>query len=184
MSSDGSRISVYDKVFQFVPKPSNHRDHLSVLTYLPCLCNDDGTYDVQNCLTAAENNSLKLDTKVTLGHLFKIYLISLDVVGSIGYAELLYSEVTDSNSSTNGETLILLDNQYKRSFSITNKTCELVEFNIFGTQPIIPRHGVLHLSFTRGIQHHFSFDFVNCPIGFIVFNIKMKSLVVLVVSSL
>ena len=165
VDSDGKRMSVYNKVFQFIPK-ENANDHLSILAYLPCPCHENKSYDAQHCLTAADNNLLKLENKVTLGQSFYVNLISLDVVGNIGHTELLLAEVLDPSRTTNDETLVLPNNQYSRYFSINNKTCAAVEFTIFGKLPIIPQHGILRLSFTRGTQHNFNFDFVNCSIGF------------------
>ena len=166
VDSDGKKVSVYNKVFQFIPK-ENSSDHLSILAYLPCPCHENNSYDPQHCLTAADNNSLKLENKVTLGQSFYVNLISLDVAGSIGHTELLLAEVFDPSSTTNDETLVLPDDQYSRLFSITSKNCKIAEFTIFGKLPVIPRRGILHLSFTHGNQNSFiNFDFVNCSIGF------------------
>ena len=162
---NGKRVSVYNKLFQFIPEESSS-DHLSISAYLPCPCNDSNQYDTQYCLTAAENNSLKLETKVTLGQLFKIYLISLDVVGSVGSATLLYSEVNDASSNKNAETLMLADDQHRRTFSVTGKSCVPVKFTVFSKFPEIPKQGILRMAFTRGAQHDFHFEFVNCSIGF------------------
>ena len=137
---DGKRVSVYNKMFQFIPEGSSS-DHFSILAYLPCPCNDSNQYDTQYCLIAAESNSLKLETKVTLGQTFQIYLIGLDEVGSVGSARILYSEVNDAST---GETLELARNQYSRSFNVINKSCVPFEFTVFGKLPEIPKHGVLH----------------------------------------
>ena len=159
---NGTRQSVYKKVFQFIPK-ENSSDHLSIEAYLPCPCNKSNHYDAQSCLTAAENDSLKLESKVTLGRSFQIYLISLDVVGSIGNTDLLYSEVSDTSSDG---MLVLADHQFTKEFSVTGKSCVPVDFTIFNKVPKIPKHGILHLSFSCGYQQYFHFDFVNCSVGF------------------
>ena len=165
VDSDGKRVSVYNKVFQFIPK-ENASDHLFILAYLPCPCHENNSYDAQHCLSAADNNSLKLENKVTLGQSFYVNLISLDVAGSFGYTQLLLAEVIDPSRTTNDETLVLPNYQYSRYFSINDKNCAAVEFTIFGILPIIPQHGILHLSFSRGTKHYFNFDFINCSIGF------------------
>ena len=164
---NGTRQSVYKEVFQFIPK-ENTSDHLFIAAYLPCPCNKNNHYDPHSCLTASENDSLKLESKVTLGQSFQIYLMSLDVVGSIGSTDLLYSEVTEvSDTSSEGiSMLVLADHQFKREFSVTGKSCVPVEFTIFNRVSKIPKHGILHLSVSHGYLQNINFDFANCSIGF------------------
>jgi len=86
---NGTRLSVYRNVFNFVPEGSAS-EHLFVLAYLPCPCYDNGTYDSGNCLTSEANNTLKLESPVIAGRSFTISLVTLDVVGSIGFTRTLY----------------------------------------------------------------------------------------------
>jgi len=161
---NGTRLTVYNKIFNFIPKETSN-DQIRVAAYLPCPCNENNYYDSQYCLSAAENKSFKLDINVTLGQSFKLYLTSLDEVGSVGYAWLLYSAVSDVNSTTSDETLVLANNQYIVESSKRN-TCVPFEYTISGKLPEIPEHGILTLAYGGGPDYKFYFNFVNCSIGF------------------
>ena len=75
-------------------------------------------------------------------------------------------KLNDASSNKNAETLMLADDQYRRTFSVTDKSCVPVKFTVFSKFPEIPKHGILRMAFTRGAQHDFHFEFVNCSIGF------------------
>ena len=94
---NGTRLSVYREMFHFIPVNTANK-HLSILAYLPCPCDENNTYDAQYCMTAEINNTLELGTTVIVGRSFTISLITLDVVGSIGYSSNLYSEVSSLNT--------------------------------------------------------------------------------------
>ena len=117
---NGTRLSVYCEMFHFIPVNTANK-HLSILAYLPCPCDENNTYDAQYCMTTEINNTLELGTTVIVGRSFTISLITLDVVGSIGYSSNLYSEVSSLNTTNN--ILTLPKEQFSRSFSIINKTC-------------------------------------------------------------
>ena len=160
---NGTRPSVYHNVFNFVPEDSAS-EHLFVSAYLPCPCYDNGTYDSENCLAAEANNTLKLDSPVIAGRSFTISLVTLDVVGSIGFTRTLYSDVY-YNEISDGH-LALDSDQNTRAFSIVNRQCTPVDFTIYGLQTTLPTHGNLRLSVIPGSDHDFHFTFDGCPTGF------------------
>ena len=162
---NGTRRSVYREMFHFIPNDTNK--HLSILAIVPCPCDDDNTYDADDCLTA---DSLKLNFNITVGRTFTINLITLDVVGSVGYSSHLYSEVSSVN--TTGNVLTLSEEQFSRSFSVINNKCTPLEFTIYALQSMIPESGILHLSLSPNSGHHFHFSFDKCPIGFTLQNIN------------
>ena len=165
---NGTRQSVYREILQFIPANTTD-EHLSILAYLPCPCNENNTYDAQYCMTAEYNNTLKLGTTVIVGRTFTISLITLDVVGSIGYARNLYSEVSSMDTTNN--VLTLPEEQRSRKFFIVNRACTPVDFTIYALQSVIPRTGVLHLSLSRNSDHNLHFSFDECPIGFSLQNV-------------
>ena len=166
---NGRRSSVYRKMFHFIPANTVDK-HLSIVAYLPCPCDENNTYDAQYCMTADINNTLKLGTTVIVGRSFTISLITLDVVGSIGYSSNLYSEVSSLNTTNN--VLTLPKEQFSRSFSITNKACTPINFTIYALESTIPQAGVLHLSLSPNSGHHLHFSFDECPIGFSLNNVS------------
>ena len=155
------RSSVYGEILSFVPDNSIS-EHLSILAYLPCPCNENNTFDVEYCLTADRNNTLQLGTNVIVGRSFTVHLITLDVVGSVGHSSSLYSKV--SSLST---VLELPNEQIRRRFSVVNNACTPIDFTIYSSKPItIPTNGTLHLSFPRDVDHNLHFSFDHCPAGF------------------
>ena len=167
--TNGTRQSVYRKIFNFVPA-STADQHLSILAYLPCPCDENKTFDAEHCLIGDLNNTLKLGTTVIVGRSFTISLITLDVVGSIGYSSLLNSKVSSLNTTDN--VLTLPREQLSRSFSIVNRTCTAIDFTIYGLQSTIPPTGILQLSVSQNSDHNFHFSFDECPIGFSLDNIS------------
>ena len=166
---NGRRSSVYRKMFHFIPANTVDK-HLSIVAYLPCPCDENNTYDAQYCMTADINSTLKLGTTVIVGRSFTISLITLDVVGSIGYSSNLYSEVSSLNTTNN--VLTLPKEQFSRSFSIINKACTPINFTIYALESTIPQAGVLHLSLSPNSSHHLHFSFDECPIGFSLNNVS------------
>ncbi|XP_065893656.1 uncharacterized protein [Dysidea avara] len=160
---NGTRSSVYRNVFKFVPEGSAS-EHLFVSAYLPCPCYDNGTYESGKCLAAEANNTLKLDSPVIAGRSFTISLVTLDVVGSIGFTQTLYSDVY--YNETSGGHLALDSDQNERPFSIVNRQCTPVDFTIYGLQTTLPKYGNLRLSVIPGSNHDFNFTFDDCPTGF------------------
>ena len=158
---NGSRQSVYNKIFQFTPA-NTANEHLSILTYLPCPCNGY-IFDAEYCLTADLNDTLELGTTVIVGRSFTISLITLDVVGSVGHSSLLTSKVF---SHTTDNNLMLPKEQLSRSFYIRDRYCTSIDFTIYSLQPTIPRTGILQLSITPNSNHNLHFSFTECPVGF------------------
>ena len=68
----GKRLSVYRKMFHFMPL-NTADEHLSISAYLPCPCDENNTYDAQYCMTADNDNKLKLGTTVIVGRSFTSY---------------------------------------------------------------------------------------------------------------
>ena len=160
---NSKRRSVYREIFHFIPNDTNK--HLSILANVPCPCDDNNIYDADYCLTA---DVLKLNFNVTVGRTFTISLITLDVVGSVGYSSHLDSEV--SSVSTTGNVLTLSEEQYSRSFSIISNKCTSIDFTIYALQSTIPKFGILHLSLSPNSGHHLYFSFDECPVGFTLQN--------------
>jgi len=160
---NGTRSSVYRKVFNFVPEGSAD-DHIFVSAYFPCPCYDNETYNSADCLAAEARNTLMLKSPVIAGRSFTVSVVTLDVVGSIGFTRTLYSDVFYNEIS---DGLLALDaDQNRRAFSIVNKQCTPVEFTIYGLQRAMPIHGNLRLSVISGTEHDFYFKFDDCPVGF------------------
>ena len=165
---NGTRRSVYHEMFHFIPNDTNK--HLSVLAIVPCPCDDNYTYNANYCLTA---DPLELNFTVTVGRTFTINLITLDVVGSVGYSSQLYSEVSSVN--TTDSILTLTEEQFSRSFSVINNKCTPIEFTIYAmpsTNMTKYESGILHLSLSPNSGHQFHFSFDKCPIGFTLHNIN------------
>ena len=160
---NGTRDSVYGKVFKFVPQnATNH--HVYVSAYLPCICDENNTYNVEYCMTADINNTLKLQKTIVVGRSFTLNIITLDAVGAVGFTRTLYTEVF--SISFTDESFQLAKNQNKRSFNNVNKRCTPVEFTIFAKQSVIPKYGILRLTVLPGSDHFFHFNVTDCPVGF------------------
>ncbi|XP_065914891.1 uncharacterized protein [Dysidea avara] len=161
---NGTRDSVYRRVFDFYPNDSAN-NHLFILAYVPCPCDEALQYNVTSCLNEQQVN---LNKPVVPGRSFNISIVSLDVVGSVGYSSTLYSRVYHRNVIE--KQLILGDGQNRRSFFTysVNKTCTNVDFVVYGQNPEIPNNGTLEISLTN--EHHRSlwinFKFSNCSVGF------------------
>ena len=160
---NSTRESVYREIFNFIPA-STANQHLSILAYLPCPCYDNKTFDAERCMIEALDKTLKLGTTVIVGRSFTISLITLDVVGSIGYSSLLNSQVSSLNTTDN--VLTLPREQLSRSFSVVNRTCTTIDFTIYALQSTIPQTGILQLSVSQNSDYNFHFSFDECPIGF------------------
>ena len=160
---NGTRQSVYRKMFQFIPDNTSN-EHLSIVAYLPCPCKEDNTFDAEYCMTFDHNDTLKLETTVIAGRSFTIKLITLDVVGSIGHSTDLYSKVSSTNSNYR---VILPKEQFRRQFSVAKRNCTPIDFTIYASATF-PKNacGILHLSLSHNADHKLHFDFSECPIGF------------------
>ena len=159
------RSSVYGEILSFKPDNSTN-EHLSILAYLLCPCNENHTFDAENCLTADHNNTMQLGTKVIVGRSFTISLITLDAIGSVGHSSFLYSKVSSSSAALKFK-LKLPSKQITRSFSVVNNACTPIDFTIYSSEEITyPANGTLHLSFPRGADHNLHFSFDYCPAGF------------------
>ena len=168
---NGTRQSVYREIFNFVPA-SKVNEHLSVLAYLSCPCDENITFDAESCLTTDVNNTLQLGTTVSFGRSFTINLVALDIVGSVGYSSYLNSEVSSLNTTDN--ILQLPTEQLSRSFSILNRTCTPIAFTIYALQSTIPNNGdgILRLSVVQNFYISLRFRFTECPVGFSLQNVN------------
>ena len=160
---NGTRDSVYRRVFDFYPIGSAN-EHLFVLGYIPCVCDETSTYNVTACL---RDHEVHLSTLVVPGRSFNISIVSLDVVGSIGYSQLLYGRAY--HNSVRDEQLILGAGQSVRPFptSSVNKTCTSVDFVIYGRYHQIPKNGTLEISLAnQQYSLKVNFNFSTCSVGF------------------
>jgi len=116
--------------------------------------------------TACSEEEINLNQTVIPGRLFNISLVSLDVVGSVGYAERLYSSAYRRNVTSKDDELLLNDGQSDRPFSLTNRTCSNVEFTVYSSDDNFSGDGLLRLSLNR--QHYLGifFNISECPVGF------------------
>ena len=160
---NGTRDSVYGKVFNFVPQHTAN-EHVYVSAYLPCICDDNNNYDAQYCISADNNNMLELGKTIVAGRSFTLNLITLDVVGSVGFSRTLYAEVFSIDFTE--ESFQLAENQNRRSFNADNKQCTSANFTIYAKQSVIPKYGILRLTVLPGSDHFFNFNVTNCPVGF------------------
>ncbi|XP_065913461.1 uncharacterized protein [Dysidea avara] len=160
---DGTRDTVYRRVFNFIPNGSID-DHLNIVASLPCPCDSSGDYNATYCMTAGYNKTLKLSTPIIIGRPFQLSLVGLDEVGSVGATTTLYGDVYTTNA-TDG-TLTLANGQNIQTFLTTNKTCSPIDFTVHGMQSTQPTNGKLKLSFSRWMQYEFCVNFSNCPVGF------------------
>ena len=156
---NGSRDSVYDKVFSIVSK-AKANEYVYTSAYLPCVCDENNQYDPQTCMTEDINKTLNLEEPVVLGRSFTLNLITLDAVGSVGFSKTLYSKVFSRNSFQ------LAENQKKRPFNAVNKQCTTIDFTIYANQMKSPKNGILSLTVLLGSDHFFSFNVTDCPVGF------------------
>jgi len=161
---NGTRDTVYGKLFNFIPKEKSS-DHLFVAAGLPCPCNDNGVHDAVYCMTASYYNNLELNVPIIIGRSFTLSIVGLDEVGSVGITQTLYADAYSMQANYN-RSLTLGEGQTRRSFFAADKSCSSAEFVIYGTLPVLPRTGILGLSFVRGQRHEFHFNFSDCPIGF------------------
>ena len=166
MPENGTRQSVYNKMFSFIPAIASNKTntHLSILAHLPCPCDDNNHYDAyaQVCLS----NTLKFEIyNVILGRSFTISLTALDVVGSIGHSKYLYSEVFSLNTT---HDLTLDNNQISRPFSIADGNCTAVDFTVYASNfsNLHNLTGVLSLSLSRNAHRDLHLHFKECPVGF------------------
>ncbi|XP_065913753.1 uncharacterized protein [Dysidea avara] len=160
---NGTRDTVYPKVFNFVPNNAAH-DHLFIYAGLPCPCDSDGIHDPVYCMSAGFNDTLVLNVSIIFGRSFRFSLIGLDTIGSVGVTKNLYSDIYISNK-TDG-TLSLAEGQNRRAFFTPNKTCTSVEFTVYGMRSQPPQAGILSLSFVTGVDYEFHVNFSSCPVGF------------------
>ena len=113
-----TRVSVYREIFNFIPA-SRASEHLFILAYLPCPCDETDNFNATSCLATDLDRTLELGTNVIIGRSFTVNLVTLDVVGSVGYSSYLVSEVSSFNTTEN--ILLLPSDQLSRSFSISYK---------------------------------------------------------------
>ena len=163
---NGRRDSVYGKVFNIISQ-GEANEHVYTSAYLPCVCEgNNNTYDAQNCMTPDINGTIitNLEKPITAGRSFKLFIITLDAVGSVGFSETLYSQVLSPNFTE--ENFQLAENQNKRSFNAVNKQCTPVDFTIYAKQLEFPKTGILRLTVFPGSDHFFRFNVTDCPVGF------------------
>ena len=156
-----TRTSVYQSVLTYLPTGSGN-NHTYILSLFACLCDDERVYNFTACSGQEKDY---LSQTVIPGRLFNISLISLDLVGSVGYAEKLYSTAYRGNSISDQK--LLLDNgQDERPFSLTNRTCSNVEFTVYSNRLKFSGDGLLRLSLNRQIFLDILFEISDCPVGF------------------
>ncbi|XP_065914794.1 uncharacterized protein [Dysidea avara] len=159
---DDRRLAVYRRVLTFNP-PNSADNHTYIQAYLPCPCEDSGMYNFTAC---ALMQTISSNQTVVPGRLFNISLVTVDIVGSVGYSRTLYSSAYEN--STSGKRLVLDFGQDERPFSLVNRSCTSIEFIIYGTGRTISNNGVLKLSL-NSVNPSFlylSFTIVGCPVGF------------------
>ncbi|XP_065914879.1 uncharacterized protein [Dysidea avara] len=160
---NNTRPSVYHSLFNFLPDTNPH-DHIYVLAYVPCLCDEDGKYNVTQCLIDRE---VKHKNPVIPGHSFNLSIITLDEVGSVAFSTRLYAEVY--HTSVADKELSLDNGQSRREFSTTSHSCTKVEFTISVSDILSsskPTEGILALSSDRPTELKVHFNFSECPVGF------------------
>ena len=158
---NGRRESVYRSIFHFYPAGTTD-NHLNIQAYLACACDNGLQYNTTTCLT---NQPVVRDEHVVPGRSFNISVITLDVSGSVGKANRLFSQVYCYHQ-TDG-LLTLAKNQYSRPLTVVNNTCADVEFTVYLTSQTIPPNGTLEISLTER-QHSSTvyFHLDNCSMGF------------------
>ena len=159
----GTRDTVYRRVFNFVPN-NTETDHLSIFAGLPCPCTNNNAHDPVYCMNAGFYNTLALNVSIIFGRSFRIGLVGLDTVGSVGVTKTLYSDIYTSNKTD--KTLTLATGQNRQEFSNPNKTCNAVQFTVYGLQSQPPKVGILSLSFVGGVNYEYRVNFASCPVGF------------------
>ena len=159
---DDTRASVYRSIFKFIPA-SSVNDHLSILAYLPCLCSDGNSYNTTQCLITKASS---LSQQVVPGRSISISIITLDIVGSVGYSEQLFGDIYHTDVADG--LLVLAPNQYVRPFSVVNRTCTKIDFTVFSRSENFPNNGTLELSLTQRFSLKIFFDFSNCSVGFML----------------
>ena len=157
---NNTRPSVYHSLFNFLPDTNPH-DHIYVLAYVPCLCDEDGNYNVTQCLIDRE---VKHKNPVIPGRSFNLSIITLDEVGSVAFSTVLYAEVY--HTSVADKELSLDDGQSRREFSAANHSCTEVEFTISMSSSSKPGEGILALSSDRPTELKIHFNISECPVGF------------------
>ena len=168
--AEDTRVSVYRNMFDFYPVGSVD-DHLFILAYIPCLCDENFDYNISACL---KNEQLYLDKPIVPGRSFNISIVSLDVVGSMGHSRTLYGRVYHT-SVVDGQ-LILGDGQDVRPFSVVNKTCTNADFVVYGRYPKIPNSGILEISLSdQQYSLRINFNFSTCSVGFKLFPFNNES---------
>jgi len=169
---NGTRDSVYRSVFDFYPIGSAN-GHLFIQGYILCICDETSMYNSTACL---RDQQLHLYTPIVPGRSFNISIVSLDVVGSIGNSQLLYSRVY--HNSVTDEQLILGAGQNVRPFSMSNvnRTCTNTDFVVYGRYPELPNNGTLEISLTNQ-QYSLKvlFNFSTCSVGFKLYSLNNES---------
>ncbi|XP_065893230.1 uncharacterized protein [Dysidea avara] len=158
---NGRRQSVYRSIFNFYPVDTTDK-HLLILAHLPCLCDEYLHYNATSCFS---DQSVYTSQHVVPGRLFNLSIIALDVVGSVGFADQLLSEVYHTDRLD--RLLALAERQYTRPFTIVNNTCAYVEFTVYVKNQTIPNNGTLEMSLSeRQLSSKIIFNFDKCSIGF------------------
>ena len=158
---NGTRDSVYHHVFTFIPDNTTD-DQLWILADLPCLCNNDNTYNTSDCLT---KRSFVLNKVIIPGRSFNLSIVALDVVGSVGFSDKLFGDVYHTDIS-DGQ-ILLDDDQYVRPFSVVKKACTTVDFTVFFRHNSSLENGTLELSLLQQFTVKIFFKFSDrCPTGF------------------
>ena len=130
-----------------------------------CLCDDKGKYDFTTCSTGL--HKVQLNRAVIPGRLFNVSLAAVDIVGSIGHSDRLYSDAFQGNTASESHKLTLGDGQHERPFSVTSRTCISVEFIVYSSGNSFSDKGImLRLTTNRQQFLHVLFEISRCPVGF------------------
>ncbi|XP_065915609.1 uncharacterized protein [Dysidea avara] len=155
---NNTRPSVYHSLFNFLPD-TNPRNHIYVLAYVPCLCDEDGNYNVTQCLIDRE---VKHQNPVIPGRSFNLSIITLDEIGLAAFSTLLYAEVYHTSEAD--KEMSLDDGQSRR---VPKDNCTEMEFSISYTlSSSKPGEGILALSSDRRTELKVHFNISECPVGF------------------
>ena len=160
---NNTRPSVYHTIFNYLPD-TDPLNHIYVLAYIPCLCDEEGSFNVTECLI---DRKMVLNTPVIPGRSFNLSIITLDEVGSPSFSTVLFAEVY--HTSLADQELSLNDGQSRREFSTANHSCTPVEFTISYSLSSIepfPSSGILTISSDRPTELKVNFNFSECPVGF------------------
>ena len=172
---NGTRLSVYHKVFKFYPSNTIH-DHICTPAYILCPCDDNNSYSAKNCLTNDTYNILDIHNPIVAGQSSTINFIGLNEVGSAGCSPVsVHTKVYSYNTTsrvidfTPAGVVELASGQTVRTISFANRTCTQVKYTIYGRGEniLLPNFGIFALiSIRPGFILHVRFNYSSCSIGF------------------